>query len=250
MRGTLISIDEEKAVVNVRSREIEVLFTQITSLRTANGDVQYNSRISLSDFLKSLESLEDVDMNSGGGTSTPPDENNSGNGGFGSSRPPAMETPDKTDSSTANGGFGTSRPQNNGPVTNESGTTTTVTCANCKKTVSVSAKAGDQCPHCGILWDDSPASVELARVNATPSVQSGAGTSAGGHSSNPMNANSGGNSNTGNGASNAVPSNTVPPAITAGPAPPVTVGNLPVAAKAFIFIFFIGVAYYMFFYRR
>lgn len=57
------------------------------------------------------------------------------------------------------------------------GSTVTVLCGNCFKEVSVRSDSGQKCPHCGILWDNSPddPAVMKPKTQESDTTDSGAG---------------------------------------------------------------------------
>lgn len=135
-------------------------------------------------------------------------------------------------------------------TTTPTGAVVTITCGNCRKDVSLTAQSGQQCPHCGILWDGPPITEEeLARLEQMKISQpdaSGTGLAM------PSLAEAG--QPVQNGArpanSGTVP-NVAPPPLTAhAPPQPMNLQNLPLWMKVSVFFVCLGAMYYAFFYVR
>lgn len=253
VRGELKSVDPKTVVIRVGSgftaKEVEIDVETISTLRTVDGDIQFKAADGIDSFISSLSSRSDVDITSVAVSTSNPstaDPENSApvNGGFGTASS-SSNTSQATDSPAMNpvlnGGFGPSGTQNSTSSTGSaepSGQKVVVICDNCKKEVSVSAEYGQECPHCGILWDVGTPVVTMPnnRSNSQMANNSAPSDGGGGGGLQPV--------------ANRVqaPDGSAPPSIQNPPAP-ITMENLPLWMKASIFFGCIGVLYYFFFYR-
>lgn len=143
--------------------------------------------------------------------------------------------------------------------------TITIICGNCTKEVALSSDSGQECPHCGILWDSSPLdAAELADLKAREEAAMKAAMQPSGFDSSEGSGDLAMNNEPMGNFEGQPAHNAAAPAVAQAPQPmtppppiqlqsqpqEITLENLPLWVKFTIFGVCLGVLYYSFFYLR
>ncbi|MDB4732991.1 hypothetical protein OAF42_00975 [Planctomicrobium sp.] len=156
VRGEMLSISKNGPTIvtdraRIRSPEgVEYKFSTLQSLNIAEHELHWSKGKDAEEFLKEVSASETIEF-----------EN------LKEFQTATMNTPDETVAETnsdGNTGNGTANSSSNGkvirmqPATKQpiERPTITIICGNCEKEVSLSSDSGQECPHCNILWDQSP----------------------------------------------------------------------------------------------
>ncbi|QDT34266.1 hypothetical protein [Thalassoglobus polymorphus] len=146
VRGQMLSLTSDSAlVVPDRSRfrnpgGIDYLFEKLDSLNLPDANLKWTQGEIAEEFMVKVSKSEDVAIANLTQFHLALEEK--------SPKPPMPETEPEGDEKIMV--MQPAKPSNAGEPT------VTIICGNCMKKVSLTSKSGQECPHCGILWDNSP----------------------------------------------------------------------------------------------
>lgn len=168
VRGEMLSISKIGPTVvidraRIRNPEgVEYKFSTLKSLNIAEHELHWSKGEDAEAFLKEVSESETIEFENllefRAATTEAPEETE------GDTNPEGRIVYGSPDSSS-NSTVIRMQPANKQPIERP---TVTIICGNCEKEVSLSSDSGQECPHCNILWDQSPLdAAQLASLKAS-----------------------------------------------------------------------------------